>query len=307
MLQKLIQKIRGVTPLKLRRSFGPFIALLFYIFNVYILINRKRPRVLSLEETLNIIKNKNLSAIRYGDGEMSLIAQHDLQFQKKDEELGKRLSEILKSRDEKLLICIPGIFENINGFTKRSFWFTLHHLFKYGHMWKEHLHLKQTYGDAFITRPYLTYTDKSKCKTIFSKMISLWDNQDVILIEGSKSRLGVGNDMFKNVKSLGRILCPPENAFSKYNEIKGEVLKINKDKLILLSLGPTAKVLAYDLFLLGYRVIDIGHIDMEYEMFLRGQENIVKVKFKYFNEIDERNPEDCTDAAYLGQIVSKIV
>ena len=112
--------------------------------------------------------------------------------------------------------------------------------------------------------------------------------------------------MFKAVASIRRILSPAENAYSKYNEILNEVLKCGKDKLILVSLGPAAKVLAYDLFLAGYRVIDIGHIDMEYEMYLRKEPIQAKVKYKYFNEIKERDPEECTDPEYLSQIIANI-
>ena len=112
--------------------------------------------------------------------------------------------------------------------------------------------------------------------------------------------------MFDNVKSIQRILYPSQDAFLKYELIKNEALKVGKDKLILLSLGPAAKVLAYDLFLLGYRVIDIVHIDMEYEMFLKKSDKQVKVKYKYFVEIHENNPEDCMDEKYLSQIISTI-
>ncbi|MEI7488661.1 MAG: GT-D fold domain-containing glycosyltransferase, partial [Chryseobacterium sp.] len=279
-MQKIIQKIRNILPLSLRQKIGPYVAYVVYFFKVYVLVNRKRPHVLSLDETLNVIKKENLSVIRFGDGEMSSIASHDLPFQKKDSQMAEKLLSVLKSDHKGLLICIPGIFEKLSHFTKTSFWFTLHHLFKYGHLWNEYLHHKKTYGDAFITRPYLTYKDKSHSVQIFNKMISLWEEKDVVLIEGSKSRLGLGNDLFGKVKSLGRILCPPENAYSKYNEIRNEILKVSKDKLILLSVGPTAKILAYDLFLLGYRVLDIGHIDMEYEMFLRKENGLVKVKYK---------------------------
>lgn len=305
-MQEIIQKVRNILPLGLRQKIGPYVAYMVYLFKVYVLVNRERPRVLSLGETLNIVKKENLSVIRFGDGEMSSIANHDLPFQKKDSRMAEKLLTVLKSNHEGLLICIPGIFEKLNHFTKTSFWFTLHHLFKYGHLWNEYLHHKKAYGDAFITRPYLTYKDKSACAQIFSKMISLWEDKEVVLIEGSKSRLGVGNDLFGKVKSLGRILCPPENAYSKYDQIKNEVLKVNKDKLILLSVGPTAKILAYDLFLLGYRVLDIGHIDMEYEMFLRKENGLVKVKYKYFNEIEEREPEECNSPEYLNQIIAKI-
>ena len=81
---------------------------------------------------------------------------------------------------------------------------------------------------------------------------------------------------------------------------------IQKDALILVSLGPAAKLIAYELFKSGYRVIDIGHIDMEYEMFIKKSEKIVEVKYKYFSEINIRNPENCNDDEYQRQILIKI-
>ena len=128
-----------------------------------------------------------------------------------------------------------------------------------------------------------------------------------MLIEGAQSRLGVGNDLFANCASMERILCPPENAYTQYNAILQETKKVAETKLILISLGPAAKILAYDLFKLGYRVIDIGHIDMEYEMFLRNADHIVPVRYKYFNEIDARNPEICNDPVYSSQIIATIL
>ena len=66
-------------------------------------------------------------------------------------------------------------------------------------------------------------------------------------------------------------------------------------------------MIGYELFNRGYRVIDIGHLDMEYEMFLRKSEHLVSVPFKYFNEINFRNPEECTDLNYQNQIIVKIL
>jgi hypothetical protein len=53
-------------------------------------------------------------------------------------------------------------------------------------------------------------------------------------------------------------------------------------------------------------VIDVGHIDMEYEMFLHQYKILTKVPYKYFNEINERNPEECTDETYVQQIITVI-
>lgn len=304
--QKIIQKIRNMTPLFLRHKIGPVLAYAMYMDRLYLRKNQLTPKILSISDTIDLIIRKRLSVVRFGDGEISLIDGVDLAFQKTNPELSIKLENIIKTNKEGLLICIPGIWGKLDIFADYAYYFTMHQIYRYGYIWKNLLSHDQVYGDTNITRHYLGYKDKSKAGEIFKKLFSVWENEDVVLIEGEKSRLGVGNDMFDNTNSMKRILCPPENAYSKYQSIKNEVLKVSKNSLILLSLGPTAKVLAYDLFTEGYRVIDIGHIDMEYEMFLRKETKQVKVPHKYFNEINERNPEDCKDEKYLDQILVTI-
>lgn len=304
--QTLLNEIRRRTPLKIRHMIGTKIAFVLYYFNIYLRKNRWRPKVLSADETIDLVKEKNLSVIRFGDGEISLIDGLDLGFQKYDRNLAEMLEMIIKTDLDGLLITVPDIWGKLDWQEDYAYRFGVHSVYRYGHVWRSLLSDKRIYGNTGMTRFYLGVKDKSRAGLMFKKLFSIWEGKDVALIEGEKSRLGVGNDMFNKVKSLQRILCPPENAFDKYDAIKNEAMKISKDKLILLSLGPTAKVLAYDLFLLGYRVIDIGHIDMEYEMFLRKADKQTKVKYKYFNEIHERNPEDCDDPQYLSQIIAKI-
>lgn len=299
---------RKITPNRIRWFFGPYIAYLAYLIRIYILKNKDAPKMLSINETIEKIIKENLSVIRFGDGEMSILHKTDLGFQKYDEVLEKKLKEIIKVEEKGLLICIPGLFGKIIGLAKFAWKFAMHHQFRYRQDWLSLLLKDRVYGDTLFTRPYLAYTNEFRKNSgqIFKRIFSIWEGKDVVLVEGEKSRLGVGNDMFKNTNSVVRILCPAENAFSKYEEILNACLKHSKDKLFLISLGPAAKVLAYDLFLAGYRVIDIGHIDMEYEMFLRKEKEQVKLKYKYLNEINERNPEECNDPEYLGQIIEKI-
>ena len=52
----------------------------------------------------------------------------------------------------------------------------------------------------------------------------------------------------------------------------------------LIALGPTATILAYDLHKLGYQSIDIGHVDIEDEWFLRNCTNVTPIENKYVNE-----------------------
>jgi glycosyltransferase family protein len=158
-----------------------------------------------------------------------------------------------------------------------------------------------------MTRPHLAYKDENQASVAFTLLKRLWEGFDIVTVEGSKTRLGVGNDLLSSARTIRRILCPAEHAFMSYDKIRSAILThVSKDKLLLLSLGPTAKVLGLELFQLGYRVIDIGHIDMEYEMFLRNEPLLKKVPYKYFNEINERDPVDCKDLDYLQQIITSI-
>ncbi|WP_412176646.1 GT-D fold domain-containing glycosyltransferase [Bacillus sp. T3] len=51
---------------------------------------------------------------------------------------------------------------------------------------------------------------------------------------------------------MKRIICPPTDAFAKYEEIMGEVCKQSNKKLVLIALGPTATILSYGLAKHGY-------------------------------------------------------
>ncbi len=247
--QKIIGNIRSKTPLAIRQSIGPILARFYYAHRLYLRGGHKKPKILSIEETVDTVLEKKLSMIRFGDGEITLIDGLDLPFQKWSKDLAEKLEAILQVENEKLLICIPGMWGRLDIFMGYAYHFIMHHMYRYNHVWNTILSYSRTYGDTNVTRHYLAYKDKTKAKTLFEKIKSLWQKEHVILIEGAKSRLGVGNDLFKNTVSVKRILCPPENAFSKVNDIETEVLKYDTSHLILLSLGPTAKVLAYSLFL----------------------------------------------------------
>ena len=105
----------------------------------------------------------------------------------------------------------------------------------------------------------MDFASKEKCSRWFDELREIWNNRDIVFVEGEKSRLGVGNDLFDNVRSIKRILCPISDAFDRYNDILSAALNLEKDALLLIALGPTATVLSYDLFKAGYQAIDIGH------------------------------------------------
>ena len=136
-----------------------------------------------------------------------------------------------------------------------------------------------------ITRFYLPFKNKKENIESIEKLKEYFCDKNILIIEGENTRFGVGNNLLKNIKSVKRILAPAKNAFSMYDKLIEEACKFSKDTIVLIALGPTATVLAYDLCKEGYQAIDIGHLDIEYEWYLSGAKKKIKVKYKDVSEV----------------------
>lgn len=241
--------------------------------------------VMSINESIQYLIDNNCSLSRFGDGEMKLIAGDRIAFQKYDEKLSLRLKEVLESNEENHIVGIPDVFKSLNKYQEDAKFYWKRHIWKYGDSWFELTRKGKRYVNAFISRCYMIFKDKSNCEEQFNKIKEIWKYKEVVIIEGEESRLGIGNDLFDNVKSIKRILGPKRDAFEVYDKIIDYVIKnVEKDNLILLALGPTATVMSYDLYKLGYRAIDIGHVDIEYEWFLSKAQKKIAIKNKYVGE-----------------------
>ena len=280
-----------------------------FLFNEYLVRNScKKPIVETMDETIEKVKN-GASISRYGDGEIDIIVGRSQGFQKQDKELGKRLKYVLKQNGkyENFLVGIPYIFENLNIFTDKAIYHWQVRLNRERYKWYRLLNRKEPYSNSQITRFYFDWRDKSNCKKWADELKSIWKNRSIIIVEGSKSRVGVGNDLFINSKSIERIICPSESAYDIYEKILRTVSAQDKSKLILIALGPTASVLAYDLYLEGFQVIDIGHIDIEYEWMLKNAQEKIAIEGKYVNEVESgRKVNDIYDKEYESQIIYEL-
>ena len=263
-------------------------------------------RVINPEETIRLIVNKHLSVSRFGDGEMYIIKGKDIGFQFHSNELSKRLSEVLNSKMEKHLICIPRSLVDMSSYTLKARVFWKWSFVKNFRLWSQYLKGNTIYGDSLFTRFYIDMKDKAVTGERLTILKMLWNDRDLLIVEGRGSKLGIGNDLFENARSIQRILCPSQNAFSRYDSIRIEVQKFETQKLVLIALGPTATVLAYDLALQGYQAIDIGHIDIEYEWYLRGSKMKIPIPGKSVNECHSVG-EELEDDIYQRQVVSVIL
>ncbi len=233
---------------------------------------------------------------RYGDGELSMMMTKGfcIGFQHFDSQLTKKLWDtMLSHRTRQHIICLPRPIIHRAGLTPRAvrFWrrysldFTLHLL--------PILNRGCNYFDALCTRPYMGYSDTSYADAIFDKWKKVWRERNLLLVEGEKSRLGVGNDLFDEASSIRRILIPSTNAYASYNKIVESILEhYQTDDLVLLAAGPTATVLAYELSSHGIQALDIGHIDVEYCWSKMKVRQKVPLPGKWVNETGGYTPCD---------------
>ena len=265
--------------------------------------------VMSIDETLDELLKTEKSLVRFGDGEFNLINGNSIAYQEYQEDLAQEMREILLHADDtenKVLICLPEIFEIFKGSflqneDSEKFWKQV--LDDHGRFFQETCQAKR-YGSTWISRPYIDNKDKSHAITQFEKIKSLFEHKDILIVEGATTRSGVGNDLFNNVLSIKRIICPSHHAFSKVDAIQQAILDHAPGRIILLMLGPTAKILAYRLSQLGYRALDLGHIDPEYEWMKMGAVTKVQLKHKHTAEFNfDQGIEFVEDEDYNSQIV----
>ena len=271
--------------------------------------NRKiiLPKVSSVESTCEKIISDKCSMSRYGDGEFEIILGHakDI-YQDNDDDLAKRLREILLSDLDNHIVALADDYGAMEGLRRKNRNTIRRYMTEEKR--KKHyalLNMDKEYYNAYISRPYVIYphNEIDRAKERFDDLKRIWAGRNVLLIEGSSTRMGVGNDLFTNTESIQRMIAPNENAYRVYNEIYHAALQYGQNKLILIALGPTATVLAYDLAKAGYWALDIGHLDLEYEWFLKGK-GYSYVPCKYNNEmLGDTTVIDIQDEEYEKSII----
>ncbi len=204
---------------------------------IYFLTKHKinKINVLDSKSTLQLIINHELSFIRFGDGEFNIInGNRGPQFQRNSRTLQSELREVLHFRSPKNLICIPNIFTQdtkISSHTNYNHNFWEKYLINNSLILAKTLDEKYTYGDALITRPFMDTQNKKYSSDIFNLFKQIWNNRDIVIIEGDKTLFGVNNELLNNASTIKRIIAPALNAYDYKNEIiQGDFHKINACK-----------------------------------------------------------------------------
>jgi glycosyltransferase family protein len=269
------------------------------------------PIIKSMDETLDKILQCKCSLARFGDGEFAAMNGSRIHFQNPSPGLAGRLKEVIAAPVPNLLVGLPDCFGSLDNYLPdvANFWR------KWMSQKREnaysYLDMSRIFYNAFFTRVYMPFNKTNEhygnCTRYFEKIKTIWAGRNVIICEGEGTRFGMFNDLLAGAKSTSRILCPARHAFDKYDAILSAFDGINTDTLVLAALGPTATVLAYDLYRKGYQALDIGHLDVEYEWFLRKDVVGTPLEFKYVDGSPEgRKVHQLEDPEYKKQIIKKV-
>lgn len=208
----------------------------------------------SKETVYKAIKMKK-SIIRLGDGEVNILNGRGVTYQETDAKLSIELNELIEHyiSNQKVceyILCMPGEFliPSINNLTPSQIksWSFARYYFKI------HFDRPVVYGDSFLFAKIN--------EPIYSK---LWVNsgiREVIFVHNNYKYAELFTKQYNiHVKYVN---VPDKNAFSIISEIENNIKAQISDKsfsIILLSIGPCTKLLAYRLSSNGYWCIDTGH------------------------------------------------
>ena len=267
-------------------------------------IKKGHIKVYTVDETINELINTSKSMVRFGDGEITMIRGRSLKLQQTNPQIIEELKRILGYQYDNLIVTIPDIFDDLSIYRKESRQFWKDHLLFSRKIYEKYCNKNKNYYSTSVSRFYLTYYSKEKSTLWAEGIRNIWKDKDVVIVEGERTHNGVGNNLLDLAKMVERIIGPGSNAYDKVDEIFEYCQIYSKDKLFLISLGAAAKPLTEKLFLAGYRVLDIGNLDMEYEWYLHGAVQKDKLAKHDCVSIDDNIKAGYGE--YLKQIVARI-
>ncbi len=238
-------------------------------FKYEIMPNLDKPIIRTDEECFFRIMNDKASICRFGDGELNLCEEVSIPFQKASLKLAERLREVLGSDTPNILITIPEIFysdqTNVYPHTKN---FARNWGKYFRNIIQKYIRQEKFYYGTGISQAYTQYIN-CDFKKYFDDFIHIWKDKDITIICGKTVFDKIEHNIFDFAKSVEYQYAPSINAFEEYDSILTQALTIDKNRLVIIILGPTATVLAYDMALQGYQALDLGHIAKSYDWYLK--------------------------------------
>lgn len=209
------------------------------------------PLVLSESETLAGIA-QGLSIARYGDGELKLATGRSIKSQLHQPGLQAELRRILRAPAGPCLVGIPNIASSPRS-PKEGFW----RQYRNDGYTRLYDH-RAAYASSFITRPdSAPWIDTP---AYWARVRELWAGREVWVMGGSQKGWREGE--LVGATRVRMLTAPRQQAWAVNRDLF-EVLRLaDPEVLILLSVGPTATVLAHELAQVGRWALDLGHLPM---------------------------------------------
>jgi glycosyltransferase family protein len=243
----------------------------------------KKPRIKNIEQTIDTLLATKASMCRFGDGELNLMNGKKIKFQKYDAKLSQRLKDICMSQNENVLIGINYLYyypelNKLPEFSKHLYRVSSNYL---RGVQDQYLVEGKQYYSGHLTQVYTTYNEYD-FEAYFNKLKLLWNERNVTLICGDRVFNHIQYNIFDNAKKVDYVYAPSMDAFDGYDRLLTNAKTVDKDNLIIIILGPTAKPLAYDLALEGYQALDFGHIAKDYDAYRKKIENTKEHVIQFF-------------------------
>ncbi len=219
----------------------------------------KRVHFLSYDETIEEILTKNRSIVRFGDEVFDMILGIGLYFQNwrqaYDPALAKRLKEVLRSADDRLLVCFnPELILKTKaemtalGIADQHQFWTNSRIYL-----KDYIHFDRVYGSA------LSFHERYNTTLPYDRLIEHLSHKHLIVVASNTARFA-GKQFGK---TTDYIEAPSSDAWTQYETLLEKVSETAlcykpEETLILSGIGPAAKVMVYDLTKRGYTAWDTG-------------------------------------------------
>ncbi len=268
---------------------------------------KDKTKELSIDETFNMLESGH-SISRFGDGEITLMQGTSIRFQKHTPLLQKKLLEI--KNDKKFCIGIVPILHGIPSyFQEHTRQFFTQYIPKYRKIFTE-----DSYCNAFISRK--DNVNGYSRKYFEEKWNKVFDNKNVLVIHSSEISTTDSSVFKRHLKSAKSVTymsdnIPKVNAFSSYDTImKNAIQQIDKNNIdiTVISLGPTATVMAYDLYKQGYTALDVGQFSGDYSPIdenRKGNQNAKKKKLLFIIPFRDRHKHFHSFKQHVKRLSSK--
>lgn len=212
--------------------------------------------VLSEQSVFSKLK-QGFSLSRFGDGEFKMLrAESSINgLQKYSDKLRYKLLNIFLNPLPDLLVGIP------NPLCTRPY---VENSCKYFDEFisNKPAETKSIFVSSFFTRPSLVNLDSD---AYFKKMKNIWKDEKIVLVNFNSDL--TNHFLFKDI-ICDFIEIPRRNCFSEYKKVIASCYELcGEGILFLVSAGPVASCLVYDLCEAGEQAIDIGQIAFEYDLF----------------------------------------